>query len=126
MSGGGTTGQCITGQWRLIFDLSFPFGHSVNDEIDLDSCSLQQVKVADFVSVLTKFGKGALLAKFDIQSVYRSVTLQAPLVCCVLGANNLGGCPVLRLPWLPLANLLAWPIILFAVWHLPSIHVLTS
>ena len=61
------------GKWRLIFDLSSPFGHSVNDGIDPESCSLQYIKVDDIVKSLAKFGRGAYLAKFDIESAYRNV-----------------------------------------------------
>ena len=43
------------GKWRLIFDLLSPFGHSVNDGIDPESCSLLYIKVDDIVKSLAKF-----------------------------------------------------------------------
>jgi len=61
------------GKWRLIIDLSSPSGHSVNDGIDAEAWSLQYIKIDDIISMLTKFGKGALLAKFDIETAYRNI-----------------------------------------------------
>ena len=62
-----------TGKWRLITDLSFPHGHSVNDGIDPDLCSLHYTTVEEIADIIAKLGPGALLAKFDIESAYRLV-----------------------------------------------------
>ena len=59
-----------TGKWRLITDLSFPHGHSVNDGIDPDLCSMSYITVA---RLATELGEGALLAKVDIESAYRQI-----------------------------------------------------
>ena len=56
-----------TGKWRLITDLSYPPGLSVNDGIDPDLCSLV------YTSVVARYPPGALLAKIDIESAYRLV-----------------------------------------------------
>ena len=56
------------GKWRLILDLSWPDGHSVNDGIDPDLCSLSYVSVDDAARAATRLGQGALLAKVDIKS----------------------------------------------------------
>ena len=61
------------GKWRLILDLSWPDGHSVNDGIDPDLCSLSYVSIDDAVRAATRLGQGALLAKVDIKSAYRMV-----------------------------------------------------
>lgn len=63
------------GKWRLIIDLSSPHGHSVNDGIDSDSCSLQYIRIDDVVNMLTSFGKGALIAKYDIESAFRNIPI---------------------------------------------------
>lgn len=52
-----------TGKWRMITDLSFPSGRSVNDGI---GASLDDVTTA-----AARLGPGALLAKVDIKSAYR-------------------------------------------------------
>ena len=62
-----------TGKWRLITDLSFPPGASVNDGIDPETCSLSYTTVEQVAEVAAKFGRGALLAKIDIESAYRLV-----------------------------------------------------
>ena len=47
-------------KWRLIVDLSSPEGHSVNDAIRRDLCSVL-------------YTKGCLLAKLDLKEAYRAV-----------------------------------------------------
>ena len=61
------------GKWRLITDLSSPEGTSVNDGIDARLCSLSYSSVDDAVRCITRLGRGAWLAKFDIESAYRLV-----------------------------------------------------
>ena len=62
-----------TGKWRLITDLSFPRGHSVNDGIDPALSSLSYISVDDIAAAATQLGPGALLAKVDIESAYRLI-----------------------------------------------------
>ena len=61
------------GGWRLILDLSFPFGHSVNDGINKDEFTLTYSKVSDAISLIIKAGRGALMGKVDIKSAYRII-----------------------------------------------------
>ena len=61
------------GKWRLITDLSFPIGQSVNDGINPALCSLHYTTVEDIAKIIAKVGKGALLTKFDIESAYRLI-----------------------------------------------------
>ena len=60
-------------KWRLITDLSFPAGYSVNDAIDPALCSLQYISVDQVAIASLALGRGALLAKADIQSAYRLI-----------------------------------------------------
>ena len=62
-----------TGKWRLITDLSFPPGESVNDGVDPALCSLSYTTVEQVAEVAACLGNGALLAKIDIESAYRLV-----------------------------------------------------
>ena len=55
-----------TGKWRLITDLSFPHGHSVNDGIDPSLCSLAYTTVDDIAATVASLGVGTLLAKVDM------------------------------------------------------------
>jgi hypothetical protein len=63
------------GEWRLIVDLSSPVDWSVNDGIDSRVCSLSYVKVDEIVGMVRSYGRGALLAKFDIKAAYRNVPI---------------------------------------------------
>ena len=65
----------IPGQWRLIVDLSSPEGHSVNDGISSSLCSLLYVSMGMAVEIVVQKGRGALLAKVDIQSAYRMLPI---------------------------------------------------
>ncbi len=60
-----------TGKFRLITDLSFPPGQSVNDGIEL--CSLVYTSVENVAAQAGRFGRGALLAKVDIEAAYRLI-----------------------------------------------------
>ena len=59
--------------WRLIMDLSSPHGHSVNDGIAKDMCSLHYTSIDDAASKILTLGKGAMLAKMDIRQAYRNI-----------------------------------------------------
>ena len=61
------------GKWRLIVDLSFPEGHSVNDGISPALCSIKYSSVDDAVSIIQKYGPHTQMAKLDLQSAYRMV-----------------------------------------------------
>ena len=63
------------GKWRLILDLSSPHGSSVNDGIDPDLFSLQYIKFDDIVMMVTNLGRGALIAKFDVQSAFHNLAV---------------------------------------------------
>ena len=61
------------GKWRIITDLSFPAQGSVNDGINLALFSLLYVSVDQVATAAAKLGRGTVLAKVDIESVYRLV-----------------------------------------------------
>ncbi len=60
-----------TGKWRLITDLSYPKGASVNDGIAPRLCSLCYTSVDKEARAAMHLGRGTLLAKLDIKSAYR-------------------------------------------------------
>ena len=62
-----------TGKWRLITDLSFPPNRSVNDGIDDDFCHLSYISIDQVAEVAARLGRGALLAKVDIEAAYRLI-----------------------------------------------------
>ena len=61
--------------WRLIVDLSYPDGASVNDGISKELCSLQYIKIDQVAEVVAQHGQGAELGKIDIKNAYRVVHL---------------------------------------------------
>ena len=61
------------GKWRLITDLSFPEGKSVNDAIDPKLCSLKYITVDQVAKQAIALGEGSLIAKIDIKSAYRLI-----------------------------------------------------
>ena len=60
-------------KWCMICDLLSPIGHSVNDSIPPELCSLQYAKVDDAVDIIRKLGRGTQLVKLDIKDAYRIV-----------------------------------------------------
>ena len=71
-------------KWHLIVDLSSLQGQSVNDGIDPESWHPQYIKMDDIIKMVSKFGPGALMAKFDIESAYRNIAIN-PSDCHLLG-----------------------------------------
>ena len=72
------------GGWRLILDLSFPFGHSVNDGINEEEFTLTYSKVSDAIALIIKAGRGALMVKVDVKSAYCKIPVH-PLDRHLLG-----------------------------------------
>ena len=54
----------LAGEWRMIIDLSFPWGSSVNDFIPDSEASVK-------FSCVDECGRRTMMAKFDIKSAYR-------------------------------------------------------
>ncbi len=54
-------------------DLSAPDGCSVNDGIDPLLCSVSYLTVDSVMKKVMEEGRGALLAKFDLKSAYRTL-----------------------------------------------------
>ena len=67
----------VPGRWRVITDLSNPPGASVNDGIDTDLCSLKYVTVDKVAEIVHRLGRGALMAKVDIEAAYRLVPVHS-------------------------------------------------
>lgn len=59
--------------WRLIMDLSSPHGHSVNDGICKELCSLHYSSIDDTAAQVVALGPGSMLAKMDIRQAYRNI-----------------------------------------------------
>lgn len=62
-------------KWRLIVDLSSRGGASVNDGIDPNDFTLHYITVDQVIRMVSRFGKGALMAKCDVESAYRNIAV---------------------------------------------------
>ena len=61
----------------------------MNDGVDTLLCSLTYASVDDAVENVGQLGRGALLAKFDLESAYRLVPVH-PVDCLLLGVKWAG------------------------------------
>ena len=68
----GAVPKSTPGKYRLIVDLSYPEGQSVNSRISEAQCSLSYVSVEGAAQTVLRLGRGALLAKVDIRNAYRT------------------------------------------------------
>ena len=84
------------GKWQLIIDLSSPSEGSVNDGIALPLCSLSYPTVHEAARLAQSLGKGALLAKLDLQNAYRIVPSRPLATRYAVGGATAGEqCPLL-------------------------------
>ncbi|XP_053106618.1 uncharacterized protein LOC128325152 isoform X1 [Hemicordylus capensis] len=67
----GVVPKKASGEYRLIHHLSFPHGSSVNDGIPEGLCSVKYTSFDQAVQVVRSCGRGALMAKCDIESAFR-------------------------------------------------------
>ena len=71
----GVIPKSTPGKWRLIVNLSAPEGASVNDGINDRVSSLSYVTVDDAAREVLRRGARSLLAKVDVESAYRAVSV---------------------------------------------------
>ena len=72
------------GAFRLIHDLSFPKGYSINFGFIRQCCSVAYEDFDYFVSMLALVGQGCYIAKADIESAFRIIPIH-PLDYHLLG-----------------------------------------
>ena len=68
----------------LIIDLSTPQGHSINDRISQEWCSLSYVTIDMIADRIAEMGRGTQLAKIDIKSAFRNILVHQ-IDHCLLG-----------------------------------------
>ncbi|KAJ1163103.1 hypothetical protein NDU88_003566 [Pleurodeles waltl] len=59
------------GKYRMVHYLSYPKGSSVNDYLEEGTCSVCYASFDEAVDLVRAAGKGALMAKADIESAFR-------------------------------------------------------
>ena len=62
-------------KYRVIHDLSWPPGHSVNDFITED-CSLEYINMDTIAKLVKQCGTGSLLAKLDLEDAYKHILVR--------------------------------------------------
>ena len=66
------------GKFRLIHNLSFPHNSSVNIFINKNSTSVKYESFDYVVSLVRSLGRGALMAKTDIEEAFRFIPIHPP------------------------------------------------
>jgi hypothetical protein len=64
------------GKYRIIHDLSWPPGHSVNEHIDAAEYTLHYMSVDDVVDVIQSHGRHARLAKLDLADAFHHIRVR--------------------------------------------------
>eukprot|EP00731_Ephydatia_muelleri_P000796 Em0001g796a len=65
------------GKWRVIMHLSAPEGSSINDFIDKEDFPIHYATVDDAVAMVSRYGKGCMMAKIDLKAAFRMVPIAA-------------------------------------------------
>lgn len=65
------------GGWRIIYHLSAPLGHSINDFIDSDRFTLSYCSIDDAFSIINQIGRGALMSKIDLKNAFRLIPVRS-------------------------------------------------
>lgn len=63
------------GKYRLIHDLSFPKGHSVNSDIPIENSAVSYDSIDHIIRLVKINGYGALMAKTDIENAFRIIPI---------------------------------------------------
>ena len=69
----GLVPKSTPGEYRLIHDLSYPKGASINSEIPREYTTVQYDTLDTFLAFVKTCGPGALMAKTDIKSAFRLI-----------------------------------------------------
>ena len=62
-------------KWRLIVNLLYPHGHSINDGVSSELASVSYASVDDAVQLILQLGKGSEFVKLDLKQAYRQVSI---------------------------------------------------
>jgi hypothetical protein len=70
--------------WRIIFDLSCPEGHSVNDEIPKDYGTISYEPLTVAMEMVAKMGRNAVMMKRDLKSAFRYIPVSPEDYWCLI------------------------------------------
>jgi hypothetical protein len=83
----GVVPKSTPGAYRIIHDLSFPEGVSVNDGIQDSDATCTYGSIDTFIDRIWSLGTGTLMGKLDIKQAYKHVPVHAAdhlLLGCVV------------------------------------------
>ena len=63
-------------KYRIIHDLSWPPGRSVNTHIADHECTLHYISIDEASKLVKKYGKGAYLAKLDLEDAFKGIVVR--------------------------------------------------
>ena len=63
------------GKFRIIHDLSYPKGQSINDNISQEYTAVTYQSVYDAINMLQSLGQGSFMAKTDVSKAFRIIPL---------------------------------------------------
>ena len=61
--------------FRIIHDLSYPEGNSINEHIPKEFTTVRYETLDHVIRLLTQFGRGALIGKTDIEDAFRIIPI---------------------------------------------------
>ena len=64
------------GKYRIIHDLSWPPGQSVNEGISPANCTVQYITIDHAVRRVKKYGPGTLMAKLDLEDAFKHIVVR--------------------------------------------------
>ena len=65
----------VPGEFRVIHDLSYPKGDSINSTVSKEYATIHYQPFDDLISVIKLLGSGTLVAKTDIESAFRLIPI---------------------------------------------------
>lgn len=65
----------LPGEFRIVHDLSFPEGNSVNEHISRENSVVHYDSIENVIQLIKKFGTGALMAKLVIEDGFRNIPI---------------------------------------------------
>ena len=71
----GVVEKSVAGSFRIITNLSYPKGSSINDNIPREFSQVSYSSIQDAAKLLLECGKNSYLAKCDIESAFRLIPL---------------------------------------------------
>lgn len=71
----GLVSKKLPGEFRIVHELSFPEGNSVNEHISRENSVVHYDSIENVIQLIKKFGTGALMAKLDIEDGFRNIPI---------------------------------------------------